>query len=312
VEHQARIGDAREAAETAIATAEGLLRTAELHLVDVDDRRAAVAVGDDDGAELQALIDRYTRQRDDASAEIDRQQATLDGLDRRLAEARNEEAVEEFRALQAQLDVAGEPVIEAARGFSGVLAAAVKQAAKLVDARAAADELRLQAERAGRAVGLEVELIDEPSWRPDGWEILVQLVQGFPDPQQTVLVGQFAYVAGGPRTPLADGDARRALESSKRGEAVWSVEGIARESFQLAWRERETEEGLVERALMTRQQPLELRDAVIACRHELIDDRKRQVAEYNARTRAANASEFGDAGAEALAGMFGLDEGGSK
>ncbi len=182
------------------------LQAAEAKLVDLDDMRAGAVAGDLDPDEVEAHAAECETKRGEAAATIKRMRGTLAALEPKLADARQQVADDDLDAVTGELAEASKAAAAlAGRQFAGVLEAAVKQAVKLLEARAAVTELEEQVTRAARLAGHEGRfpgdapiyerftvkaLADETDWRPAGWERLTVLLQA------------------GPSTPVSDAEAR--------------------------------------------------------------------------------------------------------
>lgn len=166
-------------AEAAVAldAAEVRRKAAREQLVDVDELRAGAAVGDQPPEDVEAFAAKYERERDDAAGEVERLRGTLAGLEPKLAAARAAARVELAAEFAVDYRAVCAPVAPAANKLRGILVAAVKQAAILQGLREAAGAVRVEAERSAAAAGVDLELVDEPAWRPGGCGQLVELVR---------------------------------------------------------------------------------------------------------------------------------------
>jgi hypothetical protein len=187
--------DAYAAAKDAAAGAEAEIAAAEL-------LEPEVALGEREAGEVATMRAAAVEKRDAAAEQMRRQDAVAKGLQPRREEARQAVAVLRVAEVAGRIEAVSDKAREVVAGtLAERFLAALKSSRTLCRMRAELVDLEAEGAQLAEAAGVDAPTrSDELDFRPEGWELLVELLEG------------------GPCTPVAD-VAERA-ESERQAEAA--------------------------------------------------------------------------------------------
>jgi hypothetical protein len=198
-----RLREVRATTQAALASAEERAVAAEQRIAAADRLEGAVALGEVPADEAEAERRDAVAERELAGRDVQRATAAIEELTRRIGDAERDLHVASIAAATAFCDVANDYVTVYLARFEELLEEALAHIGKVEDARATLDARKAEhlrrrndADESGHFIDdpeqLESYDGDEPTWRPDGWERLVE------------------FVKAGPRRPRAQAEAHAA------------------------------------------------------------------------------------------------------